>query len=142
MSKRIIHAATAAAAVNSQLNSGKTFKTFWLLVFYSRVEVKAHFSLLSPESSTSQDMSYRGYSKSSIYGSYGNGEYSYGTNSQGNHYCTRGPSAGQGGAYHYSNTSGSYYYQNQDESSYYNDSQGYAKYTAPSDNPRTRSNFW
>ncbi|KAF8896120.1 hypothetical protein BD779DRAFT_562769 [Infundibulicybe gibba] len=33
-----------------------------------------------------------------------------GTNSQGNHYCSRQDSGGSG--YHYSNTNESYYYQN------------------------------
>ncbi|KAG0325705.1 hypothetical protein BG004_003153 [Podila humilis] len=61
----------------------------------------------------------------------GNGR-SYGNNSQGNHWCTRGESAAPGGAYHYSNSNGSYYYQNSNGSTYYNSGNGYAKYTAPS----------
>jgi hypothetical protein len=56
-----------------------------------------------------------------------------GTNSQGNHYCTRGPSTAQGGSYHYSNTNGSYYYQNSNGSTYYNNpSTGYVRYNPPS----------
>ena len=67
----------------------------------------------------------------------GGGARDSGTNSQGNHYCTRGDSTASGGAYHYSNTNGSYYYQNNNGSTYYNDGAGSAKYTAPADNPRT-----
>ena len=61
---------------------------------------------------------------------------SYGVNSQGNHYCTRGDSEASGGAYHYSNTDGSYYYQNSNGSTYYNSGTGHSTYTAPADNPR------
>ncbi|KAI9566924.1 hypothetical protein HD554DRAFT_2174068 [Boletus coccyginus] len=50
------------------------------------------------------------------------GSYKYtgsGTNSQGNHHCSRDyGSAGTG--YHYSNADGSYYYNNPDGSKYYN----------------------
>jgi hypothetical protein len=46
-------------------------------------------------------------------------QYGNGTNSAGNHYCTRGESTAQGGAYHYSNANGSYYYQNANSSNYY-----------------------
>ncbi|KAF2434937.1 hypothetical protein EJ08DRAFT_560208, partial [Tothia fuscella] len=45
------------------------------------------------------------------------GEYTFtstGTNSQGNHYCSRdyGADAANNNSYHYSNTDGSYYYSN------------------------------
>ncbi|RIB13197.1 hypothetical protein C2G38_1902162, partial [Gigaspora rosea] len=55
-----------------------------------------------------------------------------GTNSQGNHWCHRGPSEANGGNYHYSNTDSSYYYQNRNGSTYYNDGHGNTKYTPPS----------
>ncbi|KAI5853448.1 hypothetical protein BZA05DRAFT_444461 [Tricharina praecox] len=57
-----------------------------------------------------------------------------GTNSQGNHYCSRdyGSSAPNTNSYHYSNTNGSYYYSNANGSSYYNDGKGSASYTPPS----------
>ncbi|TDL28848.1 hypothetical protein BD410DRAFT_712098 [Rickenella mellea] len=63
--------------------------------------------------------------------------YSYtgsGTNSQGNHYCSRdyGSSASNQNSYHYSNTNGSYYYSNPNGSTYYNDGQGGSTYTPPS----------
>ncbi|KAF8415249.1 hypothetical protein L210DRAFT_969991 [Boletus edulis BED1] len=57
-----------------------------------------------------------------------------GTNSQGNHHCSRDyGSAGTG--YHYSNSfdsNGSYYYSNPDGSTYYNSNTGYSQYTSPS----------
>ncbi|KAF8556526.1 hypothetical protein OG21DRAFT_1483015 [Imleria badia] len=54
-----------------------------------------------------------------------------GTNSQGNHYCSRDyGSSGKG--FHYSNTDGSYYYNNPNGSTYYNDGNGYSQYTSPS----------
>jgi len=57
--------------------------------------------------------------------------HSSGTNSAGNHYCTRGDSKASGGAYHYSNSNGSYYYQNTNGSTYYsNPSTGFSKYTS------------
>ena len=51
------------------------------------------------------------------------GSYSYtssGTNSQGNHYCSRdyGSSAANSNSYHYSNSNGSYYYSNPNGSTY------------------------
>lgn len=52
-----------------------------------------------------------GYSSNSGSGYSGSGSYSYGNNSQGNHWCSRGPSEASGGSYHYSNSNGSYYYQ-------------------------------
>ncbi|KAF8124807.1 hypothetical protein EV363DRAFT_1353677 [Boletus edulis] len=62
------------------------------------------------------------------------GDFTYtgsGTNSQGNHYCSRDHgSAGTG--YHYSNTDGSYYYKNPDSSKYYNNGKGFSQYTSPS----------
>ncbi|KAJ6036105.1 hypothetical protein N7540_000384 [Penicillium herquei] len=63
-------------------------------------------------------------------------EFTYknsGTNSQGNHYCTRdyGPSAANRNSYHYSNTNGSYYYSNPDGSTYYNNGKGDSVYTPP-----------
>ncbi|EFJ22193.1 hypothetical protein SELMODRAFT_443235, partial [Selaginella moellendorffii] len=68
----------------------------------------------------------------------GSGEkgYSYkgsGTNSQGNHYCSRdyGASAPNPNAYHYSNQNGSYYYSNPNGSTYYNSGKGSATYTPP-----------
>jgi len=62
------------------------------------------------------------------------GGYSYnssGTNSQGNHYCSRdyGSDAPNQNSYHYSNQDGSYYYSNSNGSTYYNDGQGGSKYT-------------
>ncbi|CAG8711125.1 2843_t:CDS:1, partial [Scutellospora calospora] len=65
--------------------------------------------------------------------------YSTGTNSQGNHWCHRGPSEAMGGNYHYSNRDSSYYYQNPDGSTYYNNGQGGAVYTPPSQNPRANN---
>nr|XP_018915915.1 PREDICTED: uncharacterized protein LOC109043233 [Bemisia tabaci] len=68
----------------------------------------------------------------------GNGGYSYrssGTNSQGNHYCSRdyGSSAPNPNSYHYSNTNGSYYYSNPNGSTYYaNPNTGAANYNPPS----------
>ncbi|KAJ1306286.1 hypothetical protein OPQ81_010988 [Rhizoctonia solani] len=58
---------------------------------------------------------------------------SHGTNSKGNHYCSRdyGSSAPNQNSYHYSNTDGSYYYSNPDGSTYYNNGSGYANYTSP-----------
>ncbi|ELR14074.1 uncharacterized protein ACA1_366970 [Acanthamoeba castellanii str. Neff] len=57
-----------------------------------------------------------------------------GTNSQGNHYCTRdyGSSAANSNSYHYSNSNGSYYYSNPNGSTYYNNGSGSATYTSPS----------
>ncbi|KAJ7582655.1 hypothetical protein C8J56DRAFT_955385 [Mycena floridula] len=60
--------------------------------------------------------------------------YSYtgsGTNSQGNHYCSRATDSGNTG-YHYSNSNGSYYYANTNGSTYYNSGSGYSQYTSPS----------
>ncbi|PYI15710.1 hypothetical protein BO86DRAFT_391683 [Aspergillus japonicus CBS 114.51] len=61
-----------------------------------------------------------------------------GTNSQGNHWCSRDYGTGsdsngpdRGDAYHYSNQNGSYYYSNSDGSTYYNDGKGGAVYTPP-----------
>ncbi|KAF8905064.1 hypothetical protein CPB84DRAFT_1772319 [Gymnopilus junonius] len=59
-----------------------------------------------------------------------------GTNSQGNHYCSRQGNDG-GSGYHYSNSNGSYYYQNTNGSKYYNDGNGSAKYTSPSGQTKT-----
>ncbi|PFH59174.1 hypothetical protein XA68_12735 [Ophiocordyceps unilateralis] len=58
---------------------------------------------------------------------------SSGTNSQGNHYCSRdyGSDVANTNSYHYSNTDGSYYYSNSNGSTYYNDGQGASVYTAP-----------
>ncbi|KAK4245900.1 hypothetical protein C7999DRAFT_15914 [Corynascus novoguineensis] len=63
--------------------------------------------------------------------------YSYsgsGTNSQGNHWCSRdfGSAASNQNSYHYSNRDGSYYYSNPDNSTYYNNGRGGSTYTAPS----------
>ncbi|PCD46006.1 hypothetical protein AU210_001422 [Fusarium oxysporum f. sp. radicis-cucumerinum] len=57
-----------------------------------------------------------------------------GTNSLGNHYCSRdyGTSASNSNSYHYSNTDGSYYYSNPNGSTYHNDGQGSSTYTSPS----------
>ncbi|KAH7335008.1 hypothetical protein B0J17DRAFT_618126 [Rhizoctonia solani] len=70
---------------------------------------------------------------------------SHGTNSQGNHYCSRdyGSSAPNQNSYHYRqvyppiyvclyNTDGSYYYSNPNGSSYYNSGSGHTNYTSPS----------
>ncbi|CCO36496.1 hypothetical protein BN14_10632 [Rhizoctonia solani AG-1 IB] len=59
---------------------------------------------------------------------------SHGTNSQGNHYCSRdyGSSAPNQNSYHYSNSDGSYYYSNPNGSTYYNSGSGRADYTGPS----------
>ncbi|EJD54314.1 hypothetical protein AURDEDRAFT_156095 [Auricularia subglabra TFB-10046 SS5] len=62
-------------------------------------------------------------------------DYSYtgsGTNSQGNHYCTRSDNDTGAHSYHYSNSDGSYYYSNSNGSTYYNSGTGYAQYTSPS----------
>ncbi|KAH8743774.1 hypothetical protein F5883DRAFT_655603 [Diaporthe sp. PMI_573] len=63
--------------------------------------------------------------------------YSYkssGSNSQGNHYCTRdyGSGASNPNSYHYSNSDGSYYYSNPNGSTYYNNGHGISTYTPPS----------
>jgi len=63
----------------------------------------------------------------------------YGANSEGNHWCTRGSSTAPGGAYHYSNTNGSYYYQNPNGSTYDNSGTGYSSYTPPSGNGSWKS---
>ncbi|KAL4257935.1 hypothetical protein AB1N83_009799 [Pleurotus pulmonarius] len=55
-----------------------------------------------------------------------NGGYSYnssGTNSQGNHYCSRDYGNGSN-SYHYSNQDGSYYYRNPNGSTYHSSSSG------------------
>ncbi|KAI5813355.1 hypothetical protein BZA77DRAFT_321898 [Pyronema omphalodes] len=62
---------------------------------------------------------------------------SHGTNSQGNHYCSRDFSSSSGSAggskgYHYSNSDGSYYYSNPNGSTYHNNGQGGSTYTPPS----------
>ncbi|KAK0509826.1 hypothetical protein JMJ35_008220 [Cladonia borealis] len=62
---------------------------------------------------------------------------SSGSNSQGNHYCSRDYTPSTGGSqansntYHYSNTDGGYYYSNPNGSTYYNNGRGDATYTAP-----------
>ncbi|KAG2413060.1 hypothetical protein HFD88_010619 [Aspergillus terreus] len=63
-----------------------------------------------------------------------------GTNSQGNHWCSRdygtgsdSNGAGRGDAYHYSNQNGSYYYSNSNGSTYYNNGKGEAWYTSGGD---------
>uniref|UniRef100_A0A0W0FN49 Uncharacterized protein n=1 Tax=Moniliophthora roreri TaxID=221103 RepID=A0A0W0FN49_MONRR len=90
--------------------------------------------------------------------------YSYkghGTNSQGNHYCSRdyGSSASNPNSYHYSNRQalpslwthffsmltvigrdGSYYYSNPNGSTYYNNGNGNSKYTSPSGQSYSGSN--
>ncbi|KAJ5358361.1 uncharacterized protein N7496_010774 [Penicillium cataractarum] len=59
-----------------------------------------------------------------------------GTNSQGNHYCSRdyGSDAVNQNSYHYSNQDGSYYYSNSDGSTYYNTGKGEAWYTPADSN--------
>ncbi|PWN94720.1 hypothetical protein FA09DRAFT_302646 [Tilletiopsis washingtonensis] len=59
---------------------------------------------------------------------------STGTNSQGNHWCSRefGPSAPSQNNYHYSNKDGSFHYKNPDGSTYHNDGKGNSTYTTPS----------
>ncbi|TGZ79112.1 hypothetical protein EX30DRAFT_397274 [Ascodesmis nigricans] len=59
-----------------------------------------------------------------------------GTNSQGNHWCSRdyGTSASNLNSYHYSNKEGSYYYSNPNGSTYHNDGAGKAVYTPPAGN--------
>jgi len=60
-------------------------------------------------------------------------DYTYngsGTNSQGNHYCSRDYDGSSG--YHYSNSDGSYYYSNPNGSTYYDSGSGYSQYTSPS----------
>ena len=93
-------------------------------------------SIFPPTSSLLLAMSGKGKSSSSSSQSSSSSGGSYGHNSQGNHYCTRGDSTASGGAYHYSNTDGSYYYQNNNGSTYYNNGAGNAVYTPPSANPR------
>lgn len=61
---------------------------------------------------------------------------SSGTNSQGNHYCSRdyGSGAANSNSYHYSNSNGSYYYSNPNGSTYYNSGPsggGNSTYTPP-----------
>ncbi|KAF8341256.1 uncharacterized protein EI90DRAFT_2905668 [Cantharellus anzutake] len=58
---------------------------------------------------------------------------SSGTNSDGNHYCSRdyGSDAPNQNSYHYSNKDRSYYYSNPDGSRYYNDGKGHSVYTSP-----------
>ncbi|RIB13510.1 hypothetical protein C2G38_2197650 [Gigaspora rosea] len=72
-------------------------------------------------------MSSQGSNNNSSKGAYDS--YSTGTNTEGNHWCNRGPSEAKGDS--------SYYYQNRDGSTYYNDGRGNAAYTPPSQNPRT-----
>ncbi|KAF3188619.1 hypothetical protein TWF788_000367 [Orbilia oligospora] len=59
-----------------------------------------------------------------------------GTNSQGNHWCSRdfGSGAPNSNSYHYSNSNGSYYYSNPNGSNYNNNGQGGSTYTPPSGN--------
>ncbi|GAA6058964.1 hypothetical protein JCM10212_001674 [Sporobolomyces blumeae] len=54
-----------------------------------------------------------------------------GTNSQGNHYCSRdyGSGSQNSNSYHYSNSNGSHYYSNPNGSTYYNSGNGYSSYT-------------
>ncbi|OJZ88788.1 hypothetical protein ASPFODRAFT_44516 [Aspergillus luchuensis CBS 106.47] len=64
-------------------------------------------------------------------------DFSYkgsGTNSKGNHWCSRDYSgSSNSNSYHYSNSSnGSYYYSNPDGSTYYNNGNGGSTYTPPS----------
>ncbi|PYH28315.1 uncharacterized protein BO87DRAFT_381417 [Aspergillus neoniger CBS 115656] len=63
-------------------------------------------------------------------------DFSYkgsGTNSQGNHWCSRDYSSSSNpNSYHYSNSNGSYYYSNPDGSTYYNNGSGGSTYTPPS----------
>ncbi|KIL65341.1 hypothetical protein M378DRAFT_77052 [Amanita muscaria Koide BX008] len=63
-------------------------------------------------------------------------DYTYtssGTNSQGNHYCSR-DHGDSGSGYHYSNSNGSYYYNNPDGSTYYNSGNGYSQHTSSDGN--------
>lgn len=65
-----------------------------------------------------------------------------GTNSQGNHWCSRdyGSGASNQNSYHYSNQNGSYYYSNPNGSTYYNPGNGgSATYTPPSGNGGAKS---
>ncbi|GAA5824960.1 hypothetical protein JCM11251_006041 [Rhodosporidiobolus azoricus] len=66
---------------------------------------------------------------------------SSGTNSSGNHYCSRDyvSSASNDNSYHYSNSDGSYYYSNSDGSKYYNSGDGYSSYTKSDGNGWTSS---
>ncbi|KAI0091128.1 hypothetical protein BDY19DRAFT_991708 [Irpex rosettiformis] len=54
-----------------------------------------------------------------------------GTNSSGNHWCSRSGDNGSSG-YHYSNSDGGYYYNNPNGSTYYQSSKGSTTYTSPS----------
>ncbi|KAJ1324592.1 hypothetical protein MN608_10660 [Microdochium nivale] len=65
----------------------------------------------------------------------------HGTNSQGNHYCSRdyGPNAPNQNPYHYSNRDGSWYYSNPDGSRYYNNGKGSSTYTTPRGNMYRKS---
>lgn len=56
-----------------------------------------------------------------------------GTNSSGNHYCSRDYGNGSN-SFHYSNTDGSYYYSNPDGSKYYNNGNGGSTYTSTAGN--------
>ncbi|KAF8071800.1 hypothetical protein FPV67DRAFT_1482762 [Lyophyllum atratum] len=62
-----------------------------------------------------------------------------GTNSQGNHYCSRQDSNTGNSGYHYSNTNGSYYYQNTNGSTYYNDGAGSSRYTSANGSSSSKS---
>ncbi|KAL1588294.1 hypothetical protein WHR41_02860 [Cladosporium halotolerans] len=81
---------------------------------------KPRTTMSSKNSSTPSGSSSKGYSTTSS-----------GTNSQGNHYCSRdyGASASNQNSYHYSNANGSYYYSNPNGSTYYNNGSGGSKYT-------------
>ncbi|KAF2716752.1 hypothetical protein K431DRAFT_202727, partial [Polychaeton citri CBS 116435] len=59
---------------------------------------------------------------------------SSGTNSQGNHYCSRNyhSTASNPNSFHYSNIDGSYYYSNPNGSTCYNSGTGSSRYTPPS----------
>ncbi|KAG2355197.1 hypothetical protein BDR07DRAFT_1613790 [Suillus spraguei] len=54
----------------------------------------------------------------------------HGTNSQGNHWCTR-DHGDRGNGFHYSNKDGSYYYDNPNGTKYHNDGAGKATLSTP-----------
>ncbi|KAG0149290.1 hypothetical protein CROQUDRAFT_653867 [Cronartium quercuum f. sp. fusiforme G11] len=66
---------------------------------------------------------------------------SHGTNSEGNHYCSRqyDNQASDANAFHYSNRDNSYYYSNSDGSTFHQGSNGTSTYTTPSGDSYTRS---
>ncbi|RMZ66683.1 hypothetical protein GMOD_00002042 [Pyrenophora seminiperda CCB06] len=87
-------------------------------------------TLVTPDTTQSPKMSSQNSGNASSGGKGGYSVTSSGTNSQGNHYCSRdyGSSASNTNSYHYSNTDGSYYYSNPNGSTYHNNGKGGSTY--------------